>query len=145
MDFFKNIFNKPPDKKKLIFIVEDDAIYANTVKAAIKNKFPEIEEIKIFPVGELCIDNLHLNPDVIIMDYFLNSRFEDAQDGLEIIKQIRATHKEVNIIVLSSQKDIKIMVDALTSFNCIYIRKDVNAFEKIEKCISEIFTKSQKS
>ena len=96
--------------------------------------------MKIFPVGETCLDELHWNPDLIIIDYFLNSKYHDAQTGLETIKEIRTKKAEVNIIVLSAQNDIGVMLETVKTYQCSYVNKDVLAFEKIEEILKEIGT-----
>ena len=86
-----------------IFIVEDDEVYAKTLRGFIVSRFLEAN-IKIFPVGETSLLKMSIHPDIVIMDYFLNSKFAEAMDGLEIIKHIRSQSPKTNIIVLSSQE-----------------------------------------
>ena len=40
---------------KIIFIVDDNEIYARSLQAFIQNRFPEIIEVKIFSIGEMCL------------------------------------------------------------------------------------------
>lgn len=123
--------NKSP---KLIFIVEDNAMYAKSLEIFLKSKFEGVE-VKTFPVGELCIDNLHLNPDYIIMDYFLNSKYFDAEDGLSILKEIKAKNPKPKIIILSSQQDVKVAL-AVKDAGSMYVIKNDEAFENIQSVIS---------
>ncbi|HSH66475.1 MAG TPA: response regulator, partial [Bacteroidia bacterium] len=53
-----------------IFLVDDDQMYLK----ALENEFKKNENFEIitYTTGEECLKNLHLNPDVIILDYFLN-------------------------------------------------------------------------
>ena len=71
------------------------------------------------------------------MDYFLNSQYEKAQNGLEIIKSIKKSNPETNIIVLSSQDKYSVMVKSVALLKCPYIQKDEQAFKKIEQLINE--------
>jgi ActR/RegA family two-component response regulator len=136
MSFFsKAVKSTIAAKTGIIFIVEDNAMYAKTLEAAIKSDFPEVKQIKIFPVGETCLLDLHKNPDLIIIDYFLDSKYEDAETGLEIIKQIRAVKPDLKIIVLSGQSDIEVVVDAVKKYNCNYVKKDDDAFSKVAEII----------
>jgi len=123
--------NKSP---KLIFIVEDNVVYAKSLEFFLKSKFEGIE-IKTFPVGELCIDNLHLKPDYIIMDYFLNTKYFDAEDGLSIMKEIKSKDPKVKILVLSAQQDVKIAL-AVKDSGSMYLMKNEEAFENIRNLIS---------
>lgn len=79
------------------------------------------------------------NPDIIIIDYFLDSKYYDAETGLEIIKQIRTEKPEVNIIVLSSQEDIDVVLEMVKKYNYSYVKKDGEAFKKIGEIVTEIY------
>jgi ActR/RegA family two-component response regulator len=135
MSFLKKALKSNPAKTGIIFIVEDNAMYAKTLEASIKSNFPEVKQVKIFPVGETCLLDLHRNPDLIIIDYFLDSKYEDAETGLEIIKQIRAEKPMVQIIVLSSQSEIDVVVELVKKYNCSYFKKDDEAFDKVADII----------
>jgi len=121
-----------------IFIVEDNEVYAKSLQIFVKNSFPHIKEIKIFRIGELCLLEMNLNPDIVIMDYFLNSKYEEAQNGLEIIKRIKTQKPKTNIIVLSQQKDFNVVLEVIRQYDCLYVQKDQESFSKIELFIKEI-------
>jgi len=122
------------NREKLIFIVEDNAVYAKSLELYLQTRFEGIK-LRVFPVGEVCLDELHLNPFLIIMDYELNSRFFDAQNGLSMIEEIRKNDPHRQIVVLSSQEDPAVL-DAVKKMGCIYFKKDQDAFRKIENHIS---------
>jgi DNA-binding NarL/FixJ family response regulator len=126
--------NKKEKAPKLIFIVEDNAVYAKSLEIYLRTKFEGIE-VKIFPVGELAIDNLHLKPEFIVMDYFLNSKFYDAEDGVSILNVIREKEPNVQIIVLSSEQD-ESTIQKVRDTGCLFLHKDNEAYEKVRNLIS---------
>jgi len=138
MSFLKNLFNPKTIRTGIIFIVEDNTAYAKTLSVFIKSTFPQITDVRIFPVGETCVTELDARPDLIIMDYFLDSKYTDAENGLEIIKQIRATHPEMNILLLSSQNNMEIALKTVTIYKCSYVQKDEKAFDRVEEIIKEV-------
>ena len=138
MSFLKNFFKPALSKSGIIFVVEDNPAYAKTLEAFLKSSFPDAKEVKVFSVGETCLMELQRNPDIIIIDYFLDTKYHDAETGLEIIKKIRAEKPKVNIIVLSSQKEIEVVLEAVKTYNCKYVQKDEHAFTTIESIINEI-------
>jgi two-component system OmpR family response regulator len=138
MSFLKNVFKHKATKTGIIFIVEDNKIYSAVVKKHIETRFPGLKEVKVFPVGETCITELDRNPDLIIVDYFLDSKYPDAETGVEFIKDVRARKPQTNIVVLSAQQEINVALEAVEELKCIYIKKDTEALEKITKVISEI-------
>ena len=139
MNFLKKLIKSSSVKTKVIFIVEDNPAYAKTLEAFLKNKFTDVKEIKIFPVGEVCLMEIHRNPTVVIMDYFLDTKYADAETGLEIIKKIKAQKPQTNIIILSSQKELDVTHEAVKKYDCSYVNKDEKAFAKVEALIREIW------
>lgn len=139
MSFLKNLFKLKTERTGIVFIVEDNKMYSEMLKEFLDTKIPAIKELKLFPVGETCLMELHKNPDVIIIDYFLDSKYYDAETGLEIVKQIRLEKPEMNIIVLSAQEDIEVVLEAVKKYNCSYVKKDENAFGKVEEMVLDIF------
>lgn len=128
------MFGEKKKQSMLIFVVEDNAVYAKSLELYLKKQFPAPAEVKVYPVGELAIDNLKLEPDYIVMDYQLDSKYYDASDGLTTIREIRAKRPDVRIIVLSQQKDVSIPVEA-ADLGCRYVMKNEQAFESVEKLI----------
>lgn len=135
---FTKFFNRKRPDKKVVFIVEDNEVYAKSLQTFIQNRFPDIKEIKVFRIGEICLMELDRNPNIVIMDYFLNSIYEEADNGIEIIKRIRAQKPLTNIIVLSAQEKFNVVVEAIKLHDCIYVQKDEEAFNKVELSIKEI-------
>jgi two-component system OmpR family response regulator len=128
------MFSQKKKSPKLIFVVEDNPVYAKSLEFFLKSKFDGVD-VKTFPVGELCVDNLHLKPDFIIMDYFLNSKYFDAEDGLSILKAIKAKDPNAKTIVLSSQQDVKVAL-SVKDAGSMYLIKNDDAFENILSLIS---------
>jgi len=134
-----NLFNRATPIEKIIFIVDDNEVYAKSLQSYLQNRCPDIKEIKIFRIGEMCLMEMHRNPGIVIMDYFLNSIYEDAHSGLEIIKRIKTQKPQTNIIMLSIQKNVNIILEAIKQYDCLYVQKDDEAFMKIEQTVNDIF------
>jgi len=138
MSFLKKLFKSAHPKTGIIFIIEDNPAYSKMLEGYIIKHFPEVKDIRKFPVGETCIPELNVHPDLIIVDYFLDSRYPDAASGLEIVKEIRALKPEMNIAVLSAQKEIDIVLEAIQTLHCSYIKKDDFAFDRVGELIREM-------
>ncbi len=132
-------------KPEIIFIVEDNEVYAKSLQTFIQARFPNIKGIKIFRIGEMCLMELHRNPSIVIMDYFLNSKYEEAENGLEIIKRIKALKPDTNIIVLSAQENFKVILESIKEYDCSYVQKDKEAFSNVEQFIKVILNRKKTS
>ena len=144
MSVIVNFLAKIIPQKKIIFIVEDNDVYAKSLQTFLKKHFPEIKEIMIFSIGEVCLTEMYRKPIIVIVDYFLNSKFVSAYNGIEIIKRIKAQIPQTEIIVLSSHEQATVISAEIERYNCSYLQKDADAFSNIEHLVKKII-KNKKS
>jgi two-component system OmpR family response regulator len=135
MNLTTNIFKPKEKKSKVIFIIEDNPVFAKVLKTYLMAKFNDVEDVIIFPAGEVCLAELHRNPAAIIIDYFLGTTCDDAVTGLETIVQIKAQKSEANIIMLSAWREEEVPLETLKDFNYSYVEKNPEAFKRVEKLI----------
>ena len=138
MNLFLSFYNKICLRKKNIFVVEDNKIYSKSLHGFLTTRFP-YAKIEIFSNGEACLIELHKNPTIVIMDYLLNADDTNAADGLSIIQKIKASSHKTNTILLSAQTDLDVFVKAISIYVCTYLRKDEQAFKKVDRFVKEIF------
>jgi two-component system OmpR family response regulator len=125
------------EKKILLFLVDDDALFLKSLEIEFSENTESI--IKTFATGELCVENLSLNPDVIILDYHLDSIDKTAIDGLETLDRIKAANPQIPVIMLSSQDKIDVAVNCMKHQAFDYIVKSETAFLRLQKAITTIF------
>src|SRR5438270_557970 len=75
------------NQKITIFIVDDDPLFLKALQLSISGKLPSAE-IRIFQTGENCLQQMRLKPDIVILDYYLNSEIPYAWNGMYILKHI---------------------------------------------------------
>jgi DNA-binding NtrC family response regulator len=119
-----------------IFLVDDDALFL---------KLLEIEflqhadfAIETYATGELCIESLSKEPDVIILDYMLDGIVEHAMNGIETLDKIKAFNPQIPVIMLSSQDKIEVAIDCMHHKAFDYVVKSETAFIRLQKIISTI-------
>jgi DNA-binding NtrC family response regulator len=122
-------------KPKKIFVVDDDKMMA----AMISDHLAEnpMHEVTVFTTGEDCVKNLALSPDVIILDFNLNSVVPDAANGMQILQQIKKFDPEVHVIMLSSQDDYGKALNSIVKGALEYVVKDQEAFARIDHILGE--------
>ena len=121
-------------KEILVFIVDDDPGYLKMLEIFLLKEIADID-VKTFPTGEACLHSMHLEPDVLILDYFLNSQFPSAWDGIQVMKKISWNYPHTNIIILSAQQSIDTAMDTINEGAQEYIVKNEKAFPKIKSSI----------
>lgn len=119
------------EKAFKIFVVEDDEWY-NRLLVHTLSLNPDYE-IHSFTTGKECIANLYLEPDVITLDY----RLPDTQ-GLDVLKQIKEINEDIQIILISEQVDIDVVVTLLKLGAYDYIVKSHDIRERLLNTINNI-------
>jgi two-component system, OmpR family, response regulator len=125
------------DKKILLFLVDDDALFLKLLEIEFAENTLSI--IKTFPTGELCLENISQNPDIVILDYHLNSIDKNAINGLETLDRIKAANQTIPVVMLSSQDKIEVAVNCMKHQAYDYIVKSETAFIRLQKAITTIF------
>src|SRR6188474_3311830 len=120
-------------KPKRIFIVDDDVMLTEALTDYLTRKANH--NIRTFHTGEECLNHLTEHPDVIILDYFLNSVQKSAANGMEVLQTIKKHFPQIHIIMLSSQERIGIAMQTIQKGAEQYVIKDEDAFEKIDGMI----------
>lgn len=125
------------ENKIKIFLVDDDAIFLKLLEI----EFLENADFNIvtFQKGEHCIENLALNPDVIILDYHLDGIDKSAMNGLATMDIIKEQKPDIPVIILSSQDKIDVAINCMHHKAFDYVVKSETAFLRLQKIISTIF------
>lgn len=129
------------NKKSLLFLVDDDALFLKTLEVDLSQD-PGFS-IKTFATGELCLENISQNPDVIILDYYLNSIDTNAMNGIETLDKIYALNPLIPVIILSSQDKIDVAINCMKHRAFDYIVKSETSFIRLQKVIAYIIHNQQ--
>jgi len=114
-----------------VFVVEDETMYNRMVSYVFKLN-PD-HEVHSFKTGQECLENLHLNPDIISLDYSLPD-----MTGAEILEKITAFNNAIKVIVLSGQTEIQVALNLLKKGAYEYIVKDDDTKEKLLNAVERI-------
>ncbi len=109
-------------KNKLIFFVDDDKMMLNLMEYTFKCR--DGYEVKSYFSGEECVDNLNLNPDLIVLDYYLGDEDSKSMSGLETLHKISDFKKEFNVIILSREKNPGLIQKFIENGAKKYVIKD---------------------
>lgn len=112
-------------------MVEDDEWYSRLLVHNLSLN-PDYE-IESFTNGKDCLNNLYKSPDLITLDY----RLPDMK-GLEILKKIKAENEEIQVILISEQDEIDVVVELLKYGAYDYIVKSKDIRERLLNTVQNI-------
>ena len=114
-----------------IFIAEDDIWYSELLQHHLSAN-PD-NEIYIYTSGKALLKDLHLQPDVITLDYTLPDMMGD-----EVLNRIKQDVPECHVIAISGQENISTAVDILKKGAYDYIVKNEETKERLWNSINNI-------
>lgn len=120
-----------------IFLVDDDVLFLKTLEIEFLEHADF--EIETFVTGELCMENIHQMPDVVILDYYLDGVSKNVMNGIETLDQIKAFNPEIPVIMLSCQDKIDVAISCMHHKATDYVVKSETAFVRLQKIITNIF------
>lgn len=119
-----------------LFLVDDDAIFLKMLEIEFLHDTDIV--IETYETGELCLTNLANNPDIIILDYFLNGIDKNAMNGIQCLDEIKAKNPSIPVVMLSSQDKIEVAITCMHHKAYDYIVKSETAYFRIKKIIEAI-------
>ena len=129
--------------KKLnsVFIVEDNAVQRSMLSDHL-SKYPNLK-IREFSSGDACLKELISGtveePDLVLMDYFLDGSFGASKDGLETLTKLKEIYPETDVIMLTSVENTKIMDLARKKGAMDYVVKSAGSFQKLDTILQSHF------
>jgi two-component system response regulator AtoC len=111
-----------------IFIVEDDDFLSSLIKATLE-KMDHVD-VHVFNNGQDCVNHLHLNPDLVTIDYML-----PGMNGLELMEKIKHYNVDIHCVVVSGQDKLDVVIDTYKRGACDYIIKNENTIVNLENSV----------
>ena len=114
-----------------IFVIEDDTFYGQLLKRHLSLN-PD-NDVYFFENGMSCLQNMHLKPSMISLDY----RLPDIS-GMEVLKRLNTEHPDIPVIIVSGQEDVGTAVDLLKQGAYDYFVKDDNTKDRLWNAANKI-------
>ncbi len=114
-----------------IFIVEDDVWYGQLIFHHLSLN-PDYK-VFLFKSGKELLSNMHLQPDLICIDYVLPDT-----NGKNLLSVLKENNSNLPIIVISGQEDISVAVELLKNGARDYIPKNEHTKDLLWRSIINI-------
>jgi DNA-binding NtrC family response regulator len=119
-----------------IFVVDDDAMYLKMIEIEFL-QYPDFK-LETYTTGEICIENLSHEPDLIILDYHLDGVDKQAMNGMQTLDKIKEINPRIPVVMLSAQDNIEVAINCLHHKAFDYIVKSETALLRLQKVIATI-------
>ena len=129
-----------PRKLGTIFVVDDNPLELGMLMDYF-DKYPGIEVVG-FANGDECVKHIVMSsifPDMILMDYFLDSEIAHSKDGLEILVKLKEICPNTAIIMHTGDENQRIIELARKKGAYDYIVKGAEGYKKLDSIIEKEF------
>lgn len=123
-------------KQLKVAIVEDNELFAQLVSEALFDQFGY--SVDVYYSGEEILKHLDKKPDVILLDFQLNSSNIHSMNGDLVLKKIKDSLPSTQVVIISSQADLCKAIELLKHGACDYICKDVRSIQNIGKTLDHL-------
>jgi len=121
-----------------IFVVEDDLMYSRGILHLLEAR--NFMNVRLFSHGEECLEHLHLQPDVILLDYMLG---EGKMNGKEVMEVIQKKSPASKVIFLTAMDNLKIARETMAMGAYDYVVKSESAMERVKNLLRRIVFEKQ--
>lgn len=118
-------------KKMKLFLVDDDEFSLNMYHQHLLNL--GYTDITLFSNGSSCLNNLSLQPGIIILDQEM-----DDLCGLSVLRKVKGFNPDIYVILLSGTDDNELLLHSIKYGAFDYITKDTGQLEKITTVLAQI-------
>ncbi len=122
----------------LIFVVDDDVLTQKLIESELKAMKTDV---MCFSYGEEALKALHLQPDLIILDYIFVKKDEKVLSGHEILQEIRTENPVVPVIFLSGQDSGSAVLELIKLGIEEYIVKEKFFLTRLKEAVSGVLGK----
>lgn len=107
---------------KRTFIVDDDPFWTAILTQMLFDL--GYTNVITFENGAECLKNLHLNPNLIFLDYQM-----EEMDGIEVLQKIKEYFPRIGVVFCTAHEDLSVAVNAMKYGSFDYLLKS-NATRK---------------
>jgi DNA-binding NarL/FixJ family response regulator len=117
-------------------VIEDNPQMGEMVRDFIHQKYPG-SDVTLYTTGESALNDNVIKPDVIIMDYQLDSAESKALSGLQILMKIKKKY-DAPVIFLTGQERTDVAASIMKYGAYDYVVKNQQSFSKLESILNTL-------
>jgi two-component system, OmpR family, response regulator len=120
-----------------MFIIDDDAVQREMIKDYMADRY--LFAVKMYDNGEDAMAEIEkLKPEIIVLDYHLNSHITSAKNGIEVLKVIKEVSPASEVVMFTGEDKLDVALESMRNGAYDYVVKGESAFNKIEKVINNL-------
>ncbi len=120
-----------------VFILNDDVMVAGKLRKYLKKRFGDRLNISLFFTSRSCLRMINGQVHLVVVDDYLQESSHTGIAGIDMLQKIKEKDPQTEVIILSSDEDVALAVDAMKLGARDYIRNDRSAWQQILTIIDQ--------
>lgn len=123
-------------KELSVCVVDDDQYHNALVTKIVQNAAEENGQnvlISSYKDGNSCIQNSQDTPNLVFLDFYLSTKNDITQTGLDVLKRIKEIHPQTHVIFISQEHEwAKFKQELISEGADDFLKKDEDLPKKIK-------------
>jgi len=120
-----------------VFILNDDVMVAGKLRKYLKKRFGDKLNISLFFTSRSCLRMINGQVHLVVVDDYLQESSHTGIAGIDMLQKIKEKDPQTEVVILSSDEDVALAVDAMKLGARDYIRNDRSAWQQILTIIDQ--------
>ncbi len=127
-----------------ITLIEDDLLLREMIYDFLKKKYP-FATVSLFNSGEDALEHLHLQQDLVLLDFNLSSKEPGRKNGIEILKALKKNFPGMPVVFVSGQDNPEVALSTIKHGAWDYIIKNDNIFNRLDVTLNQVLGEVKES
>ncbi len=120
-----------------VFILNDDVMVAGKLRKYLKKRFGDKLNISLFFTSRSCLRMINGQVDIVVVDDYLQESSHNGIAGVDMLQKIKEKDPHTEVVILSSDEDVALAVDAMKHGARDYIRNEKGAWHRVLTIIDQ--------
>lgn len=122
-------------QKLNIFILNDNLEVAGKLRRYLKKRFGDLLNISLFLNSRTCINMMYRQVNMVVVDDYLYENGSKGMSGIEVLKKIKDKSPNTEVVILTSDENVGLAVEAMKSGAKDYIINRIGAWQRVQNLI----------
>lgn len=120
-----------------VFILNDNVEVAGKLRRYLVKRFGSLLNISLFFSSRSCLKMMDNHVDLVVVDDYLYENGDKGTPGIEVLKKIKQEHPQTEVVILASNEDVGLAVDAMRNGARDYIPNKKGAWQRVLAIIDQ--------
>jgi len=114
-----------------VYILNDNVEVAGKLRRYLVKRFGNLLNISLFFSSRSCLKMIDNHVDLVVVDDYLYESGNQGTPGIEVLKKIKQEHPQTEVVILASNEDVGLAVDAMRNGARDYIPNKRGAWQRV--------------